>query len=264
VPKKADKWAVITGASGGIGRELAEACAQDSYNVLLTARDEKGLRDVARHLETTYKIKTLTLTADLSKSGQAEKLHQLARQRKLTVSVLVNNAGFGDFGAFEAADWTRLQAMIELNMTALTRLAQLFGADMVKRKQGRVLNVASTAAFLPGPYMAVYYASKAYVLSLSQALSEEWKRSGVTVTALCPGPTQTGFAAASRANKNPLFLGKLPSAKEVAAFGYKAMIKGKPVAIHGLRNRATIFSSRLMSRRLQTRLVARAQRNKQS
>jgi short-subunit dehydrogenase len=255
-----NSWAVITGANGGIGQALAHQCAKHGYSVVLAGREDKALRAVARQLNSQYSVKTLVVTGDLSSAATARKLYATVKQRKCQVEILINNAGFGDYGRFESTNPEVTESMIEVNIAALTTLTRLFGPDMLKQKHGRIMNVASTAAFLPGPYMAVYYATKAYVLSFSQALSQEWKGTGVTVTALCPGPTKTGFATASHATQSSLFRGKLPTPDAVADYGFKAMQRGKPVAIHGFGNKVVIQLSRVMSRRLQRRLVARAQK----
>lgn len=256
---KPAKWAVITGASSGIGLAIATACAQDGYSILLAGRDAEKLQEAARHIETEYHVNTLVHMCDLSSVTAAKQLYEYARRQNIGVEILVNNAGFGDYGRFETADVAVLQSMVGVNVSALTSLTRLFAPDLMKRQRAYVMNVASTAAFLPGPYMAVYYATKAYVLSLSQALAEEWRGSGVSVTALCPGPTRTGFAASSHAENTALFRGKLPTAETVAQYGYAAMLRGKPIAVHGIRNKLTTQATRLLPRSLQRRLVARVQ-----
>ncbi|MBP7807219.1 SDR family oxidoreductase [Candidatus Saccharibacteria bacterium] len=255
-----NSWAVITGASGGIGRALAHECAQDGYNVVLAGRGEQDLRKLAREIEKKHGVKNLVFSGDLSDEHTPKKLYQLTQQRKCNVEILINNAGFGDYGPFAKSQQVVATDMIAVNIAALTVLARLFGAYMVERKSGRIMNVASTAAFLPGPYMAVYYATKAYVLSLSQALSQEWQGSGVTATALCPGPTKTGFAKTSNASKAGIFSGKLPTAEEVARFGFVAMKRGRRVAVHGRRNKLATQLTRILPRRWQAAIVARVQR----
>ena len=255
-----NSWAVITGASGGIGRALAHECAQDGYHVVLAGRGEQDLRKLAREIEKKHSVKSLVFGGDLSDAHTPKKLYQLTQQRKCNVEVLINNAGFGDYGPFAKSQQAVATDMIAVNVGALTALARLLGAGMVEQKSGRMMNVASTAAFLPGPYMAVYYATKAYVLSFSQALSQEWQGSGVTVTALCPGPTKTGFARASNATNAGIFRGKLPTAEEVAYFGYRSMMRGKRVAVHGWRNKLAMQLTRFLPRRWQAAIVARAER----
>jgi uncharacterized protein len=176
------------------------------------------------------------------------------------VDVLVNNAGFGDFGAFGQSDLQRQLAMIDLNVRALTELTHHYLAGMLERGEGRILNVASTASFQPGPLMAVYYATKAYVLSFSEALSEETRGTGVSVTALCPGPTASGFQPAAGLEHSKLLAGrKLPSSATVAAAGYAAMKRGKPVVISGLKNRVVAASIRVTPRPVVRRIVHKIQ-----
>jgi uncharacterized protein len=160
----------------------------------------------------------------------------------------VNNAGFGDYGYFHEIDIEKEKQMIDLNIRTLTELTYLFGKDMVERKRGKILNVASTAAFQPGPFMAAYFATKHYVLAFSEAIAEEWASFGVKVTALCPGPTESGFSVAASATENQMFAKKLPSAREVAEYGYRSLISGKRVAIHGKMNNFLAFIVRFTPR----------------
>lgn len=254
------KWALVTGASGGIGRALCHEIAADGVNIILVARDQAELQKVASNLEDKFKIKTIVITSDLSQDGAPAKLLTAVNKYNVQVDYLVNNAGFGGYGAFSATDLVSEKAMINLNITALTELCKLFLPAMAERGSGRILNVASTAAFLPGPYMAVYFATKAYVLHFSEAINEELQGSGVTVTALCPGPTATHFAATASASNTSIFRGKLPTATSVAEFGYRAMKAGRPVAVHRLRNRLMVVIIRFVPRGVLTRFVGKAQR----
>ena len=239
--------ALITGASNGIGLELAHQCAQNKINVLLVARDQHALDIVAQKIIEKYGVQAKTIAMDLSERDAADRLYKKVTEMQWGIDYLINDAGFGDFGIFAEADWKKQEAMIALNITTLTHLCRLFLPGMISRKQGKVLNLASIAAFLPGPFMSVYYATKAYVLSFSQALNNELKGTGVTVTALCPGPTQTNFEHAANAGASNLFKRKLPSADEVAHYGFQAMMKGRSVAIHGVQNKVLIFMTRLVS-----------------
>jgi uncharacterized protein len=242
--------AIVTGASSGIGLELARLLAKDGHDVVLVARSETKLRDLADELGP----KTRIVTADLSKPEAAATIVAQVPE----ADVLVNNAGIGDFGPFAEADLAKTLGMIQLNITSLTELTHRYLPGMVQRGNGRIMNVASTAAFQPGPLMAVYYATKAYVLSFSEAIFEELRGSGVTVTALCPGPTESGFQAGAEMEASRLVRDKkLPTSLDVATFGHAAMLKGDPVAVHGLRNKALASSVRFTPRPVIRRLVHR-------
>lgn len=243
-------YAVVTGASSGIGLEFAKLLARDGYDLLLAARGEKALQQVARELAQEFDVSVDYVALDLSNPGSADTLWKKTAGR--SVNVLINNAGFGDYAAVIDANWQTLEPMIDLNIKALTRLSQLAATKMVKQGNGHILNLASMAAFFPGANMATYYATKAYVLSFSEALSVELKKSGVTVTALCPGPTATHFQKTAHAENISIFRGTLPSAESVASYGYKAMQRGKVVAVPGLRNKlqASIVLPRSWKRNL--------------
>ncbi len=245
--------ALITGASSGIGLEIARVLAPD-HDLVLVARSAAKLDALATELGGARVI-----AADLSDPSAVAKI----AAEIADVDVLVNNAGVGDFGAFAEADADRTIAMIQLNVTSLTALSRVYLPGMLARGSGRVLNVASTASFQPGPLMAVYYATKAYVLSFSEALTEETRGSGVTVTALCPGPTASGFQAAADMELSPLVANKkLPTAAEVAAFGVKAMEKGDAVAVPGLLNKVMAAAVRATPRPVMRRLVHKLQATK--
>ena len=245
--------ALVTGASGGIGLEIARVLAPD-HDLVLVARSAAKLESIAAELGGARAI-----AADLSDLSAVAKIAAEVPD----VDVLVNNAGVGDFGPFAEADPDRTIAMIQLNVTALTALTRQYLPAMVERGSGHVLNVASTASFQPGPLMAVYYATKSYVLSFTEAIAEEVRGSGVTVTALCPGPTSSGFQAAADMELSPLVANrKLPSAAEVAAYGVKAMRSGDVVAVPGLMNKVMAGSVRLVPRPVMRRLVRRMQDTK--
>ncbi|MBA3287041.1 MAG: SDR family oxidoreductase [Acidimicrobiia bacterium] len=243
--------ALVTGASSGIGLELTRLLAADGKRVVLAARSTSALEQLAASLPDAVAV-----TADLSTPAGVAALVETVPD----VDVLVNNAGVGDFGAFVEADPDRTMAMIQLNVAALTQLTRRYLPAMVERGSGKVLNVASTAAFQPGPLMAVYYATKAYVLSFSEALAEELRGSGVTVTALCPGPTASGFQDAANLGESRLVKERhLPSAADVAASGYRAMQRGDVVHVTGLRNKVLAASVRFTPRPVMRRLVHRLQ-----
>ncbi len=244
-----DKTVLITGASSGIGLELAKIFAKEKNNLLLVARSESKLKELAGELQQQYGITAHVFAKDLSDYNSSKEVFDYCEQNSLQVDYLVNNAGFGDFGFFVESNWEKQLQMINLNITTLTYLTRLFLPGMVQRKYGKILNVASTAAFQPGPTMSVYYASKAYVLHFSEAISNELQGTGVTVTALCPGATESGFQAAAALEESKMVKGKkLPSSEEIAAFGYKHFMKGTRVAIPGLMNNVMVASVRFSPR----------------
>jgi short-subunit dehydrogenase len=244
-----NKTALITGATSGIGYELAYIHANQGGNVVLVARSKDKLEQIKKDLENKYKIDVYIIEKDLSIKDSAKDVFDELIKNNITIDYLINNAGFGDYGFFNDSDWGKLERMINLNITALTQLTKLFLKDMIKRRDGKIMNVASTAAFQSGPTMAVYYATKAYVLSFSEAINNEVKNSGVTVTTLCPGATQSGFQEAASLQESRLVKGrKLPTSKEVAEYGYNAMLKGKSVAIHGIVNYLMANSVRFFPR----------------
>lgn len=250
---------LITGASGGIGAALARQAAGRGHNLVLVGRDKKRLNSFADEVRVAYGVTTTAIVADLSVAGSVATLLAGLKKKRLNIDILINNAGFGLSGAFADQDQQRQRDMIGVNITAVTELTRALLPDMIKRKQGRVLNVASTAAFLPGPYMAEYYATKAYVLSLTRALSEELRGSGVTVTALCPGPTATEFAATAKVGGSKLFSRPM-SATDVAAQGFAALMACKPVIVTGVNNQLTTWIPRFLPSSLMARIVAEAQK----
>ena len=243
--------ALITGASSGIGLELARVFASRGVHLVLSARSEDKLRTLADELSKAHAIQAEVVICDLSKQGAVQALFDAIAKKDLAIDYLVNNAGFGVYGMFQETEWAAEAAMLQVNIAALTELTKLFVPHFVKKGSGRIMNVASTAAFQPGPMMAVYFASKAYVLSFSEALANELGGSGVTVTALCPGATATGFQSAAGATGSRLFETRtLPTGADVAQYGYRAMMRGKRVAVHGLLNRILAQSNRFAPRSL--------------
>jgi short-subunit dehydrogenase len=246
-----ENTALITGASNGIGLELAKIFASKGSNLVLVARSKSKLDDLKSELESKYKVNVLVIAKDLSAANSAQEVYEETTQKGIRIEYLINNAGFGDFGMFAETDWNKELQMINLNITTLTQFTKLYLQDMLKRRSGRIMNVASTAAFQSGPTMAIYCATKAYVLSFSEAISNEVSDKGVTVTALCPGATESGFQAAAAMDESELFKGKkLPTSKEVAEYGYQSMMKGKTVAIHGMMNYIMANSVRFTPRAL--------------
>lgn len=232
------KVALITGASAGLGEQFAQLFARDGHDVILVARTAARLEALASKLEQEHKVKAHVLAADLSRPEEPQRIFNEVRSRQLEVEFLVNNAGFGTNSPFLDLELTREAEMVEVNCTALLKLTHLFARPMRERRSGRILNMASTAGFQPGPFMATYYATKAFVLSFSEALSHELNGTGVTVTCHCPGATHTEFATRAGNDKSRLFQrsGGIAKASDVAGDAYAAMMKGRVLAIHGFLN----------------------------
>ncbi len=248
------KTALVTGASLGIGLELARLAAKDHGRVILVARSEAKLATLAKELAAAHGTEVHVIAADLSLPGAADRLYNDVVALGLAVDTLVNNAGVGQYGRFLEVDAAADARMLQLNMVALTELTRLFARDMTRTGGGRILNIASTAAFQPGPLMSTYYASKAFVLSFSEALANELKDQGVTVTALCPGPTRSGFQDQAQMQGSRLLrLGMMESAA-VAAIGYRGMLRGKTVVVAGASNAFLVQSLRFMPRCLVTKV----------
>lgn len=254
--------ALITGASAGIGEELARVFAAHSHDVVLVARRRDALEALAGQLEGKHGITATVVVDDLGDPEAPKRIFAAIRDARIEIDVLVNNAGFGLGGEFSETPIDREMAMIQVNITSLMQLTKLFVAPMLKKRAGYVMNVASTAAFFPGPMMSVYYATKAFVLSFSQALSEELTPSGITVSCLCPGPTETEFAEVAQVKKAKLFAADVADAREVAEFGYRAMMGGWRVAIPGARNKFLVQAQRFVPRRLITRAVKKLQESR--
>jgi short-subunit dehydrogenase len=252
--------ALITGASNGIGLELAKVHASKGGDLVLVARNKSKLDELKAELERQFKVSVYTIGKDLSVNNSAQEVYDETTKQNIQIDYLINNAGFGDFGIFVETEWNKELKMINLNITTLTQFTKLYLQDMVKRGSGKIMNVASTAAFQSGPTMAVYYATKAYVLNFSEAVDNEVSDKGVTVTTLCPGATESGFQSAAAMEESNLVKGKkLPTAKEVAEYGYASMIKGKTVAIHGMINWIMANSVRFIPRSLVVKLTRKIQ-----
>lgn len=241
--------ALITGASTGIGYEMAKIFAARGYDLVVVARTAKNLKELHDHLSPLVKVTYIPL--DLSQPKAALTLFNKTKKAKLEIDVLVNNAGFGTSGDFVDLELKRELQEIDLNVRVLTELCHLYGAEMAKRKKGKILNVASTAAFQPGPWMSVYYATKAYVLHFSEGLAEELRPRGVQVSVLCPGATVTEFAGTAGVQKSKLFKSKIlrpATAEAVAIYGVNKFLKGKLLIIHGAVNKFLAFGNRFTAR----------------
>lgn len=241
---------LITGASSGIGYELAQVCAAKGHDLVLIARREDRLLTLKAELEPAYGVRVWTYRGDLTGAETREQFFTWTQGQSIAPYALVNNAGFGALAAYAESNWDQQNAMLQLNVVALSHLTRLYLPGMIERGQGRILNVASIAAFLPGSYMAVYYASKAYVLSFTEAIATELEGTGVTATTLCPGPTESEFQERAAMQAVKAFDPKsLPTAAEVARYGYQAMEKGQRIAIPGGKNKLLTLVTRLLPRK---------------
>lgn len=256
---RASGAALITGASGGIGEELARLFAADGHDLVLVARSEGKLRALAEELSVAHNVAARVLASDLSRPEAPREIFDELRENSIDVEFLINNAGFGSYGLFAETDARTELDLLQVNVVALTHLTKLFLPPMIAHRRGRIMNVASTAAFQPGPLMAVYYASKAYVLSFSEALANETQGTGVTVTALCPGPTHTGFVAAAGMGESKLFERGAMEARPVAEAGYRALMRGERVEIPGFMNRLVANTVAFFPRRTVTSTVRNIQ-----
>jgi short-subunit dehydrogenase len=254
-PDTSRSTALITGASSGIGLALARQFANAGYQLVLVARDAARLDASALELGMQVSVPIIVIAKDLAQPGACAELAEELENRDIPITVLVNNAGVGIYGEFAGCDPAAASALIALNISAVTTLTRLLLPAMAARRHGRILNVASTAAFQPGPLMAVYFASKAYVLSFSEAIQAELAGSGVTVTCLCPGPTATGFADRARMGSSKLFQRGVMDSESVAAAGFRACIAGRSLVVPGLLNKLQVASLRLAPRWLVPRVV---------
>lgn len=237
---------LITGATGGLGRELALLFANDDHDLLLTARHADQLAELQAELTKQFHVHVTSVVLDLSDTEAAEKLFRYAQEKGIVIDTLVNCAGFGDWADFMHEDRRKLNAMMQVNMVTLAKLMRLFGEGMVSRHDGRILNIASVAATIPGPYMAAYYASKAFVRSLSVAVAHEVRGTGLTVTCICPGPISTGFEKAAAMQGRNFFMMVRPSTpKAIAQFAYHKMQLGRALGYAGAFAKGVAFATRL-------------------
>ena len=248
------KWALVTGASAGIGSAFAEELALGGTNLVLTARRKDRLDDLAGRLAATYKVRTEVFTADLADPSAPEKIFAFAKEKGIEIDLLINNAGFGRYGEFPSVERQRLLDMIQVNCSAVVHLTHLFAQGMVARRRGDILILASTASFQAVPYISTYAATKAFDLLFAEGLAEELKPYGIRVCALCPGSTESEFHAVSGQEK---FQRRMETAKKVAHTGLKALAAGKSYVISGLGNYLGAHGERLVPRRFVTRTAAR-------
>ena len=252
-------YTLVSGASSGIGLELAKLFAEQKKDLILVARSKEELNKLAEELRKKHDISVEVIVKDLSVVGSAQELFDEVQAKNVEVETIINNAGFGDYGKFAETSLQKERAMMQLNMITLTELCKLFVQPMVEKKQGTIVNVASTAAFQPGPLMAVYFATKAYVLHFSEAIQNELQDSGVHVMALCPGPTRSGFQEAADMEASSLVQGKIPTAKDVAEFAMAQLEKKKVVAVHGWKNKLLVFLNRTATRNIVVNIVRKLQ-----
>lgn len=254
------RTALVTGASGGIGEELAKVFAAHGFDLVLVARTEEKLIALGEGLSAQHDIRCISIPADLALPESSAEVVEYLAKLEIDVDVLVNNAGFAAYGKFQEIDLGEQLRMIRVNIAALTELTHRLLPGMLARRRGKVLNLASTAAFLPGPLMTTYYATKAYVLSLSEALNSELAGTGVTVTALCPGPTSTGFQSRAQMEESRLVRGReIMDVGTVALAAYTGLMRGQPVIVPGASNWLTTIMPRVLPRRLVPGIVKRAQ-----
>ena len=249
--------ALITGASAGLGRDFARLFASDGHDLVLVARRRDRLDDLGAELEHTHGIKAHVLPADLGNPDAPQRIVDHLQESGIEIEFLVNNAGFGSSGAFAELDTRRELEMIAVNVAALTHLTRLVLPAMIARGHGRILNIGSTAGFQAGPFMATYYATKAYVNHFSEALAHELAGTGVTVTVSCPGATVTEFGAIAGNDKSQLFASGAATSEEVSREAYQAMMKGKRMIVHGARNRVLVQALRMAPRRVVHSIAAK-------
>jgi short-subunit dehydrogenase len=252
------QWALVTGASAGIGQEFARVLAGRHYHLVLTARREDRLRDLQKELREKFGIAVEIFVCDLTRPEAAREIFQWTKTRGIEIDVLINDAGFGDVGEFFQSNYQTITNMVQVNIMALMQLTRLFLEGMKIRNRGHVLNVGSMAGFVPGPLMSVYFATKAFVLSLSEAVAHELKDTAVRVTVLCPGPVKSEFQKVAY-GEDPQVTARrmIPSSAEVARLGYEAMMRGEALAIPGLGNKVLPFLLRLTPRKVVPHFVRR-------
>ncbi|UII57737.1 SDR family oxidoreductase [Cytobacillus spongiae] len=253
---------LITGASGGIGEQFAEKFAREGYDIIASARSYDKLILLKNRLEKTYHIKVHIFAKDLSIADEIDALYEDIQSMNIRVDVLINNAGFGLYGEFLETDLSQELNMIDLNIRSLTHLTKLVLRDMVKHNEGKILNVASTAAFQPGPLMAVYYATKAYVLSFTEAINNELNNTNITVSALCPGPTATGFSDRADLAQSKLFQAGVMDVETVVNIGYEQLFNKQTVIIPGFKNKLLANSIRFVPRKIVPSIVRNVQGKK--
>lgn len=251
---------LITGASSGLGYQFAQVFARNHFALVLVARSENKLNELARQINQDFGVSTKTIIKDLSIPSSSEEICSELNQAGIEIDILVNNAGFATYGFFTATNLSDELQMMQLNIVTLTHLTKLMLPGMKQRRRGKILNIASTAAFQPGPLMAVYYASKAYVLSFSEAIANELKGTGITVSVLCPGPTESGFQKRASMEQSKLVNNQnLMTVETVAQIGYQGLMSNRTIIVPGIKNKLLVFSVRFLPRNLVTQVVRNMQ-----
>ena len=241
-------YVLITGTTSGLGREFARIFAQNGYNIVAVARNEVLLQQQKQELERQFGVEMVYIVKDLSAEDSAQEVYDEIKYKGINIDILINNAGFGSFGRYVDVDWQRQKGLASVNMLAVMQLSYLFGKDMDRRGEGKIVNIASIASFQAGPYMAMYYASKAFVRSFSEALHEEMKSSGVLVTAICPGPVATNFEKNAQMINSAMFTRlRVYTPEVVAARSYRAIMNNKAVYVVGWQNKLLVFLTRFCS-----------------
>lgn len=258
--KNRNKTVLITGASKGIGYELAKLFAADGYDLVLIARSKELLYEIKENFETEYKSEVLVIVKDLSLPDSALEIYNETQKREIEIDILINNAGIGEFGHFADLEFEKVRQIVQLNMIAVTELTSLYLKEMTKRRSGKIMNVSSLAAFQPGPWMSLYYASKAYIQSLSEAIAVELEGTGVTMTVLCPGPTKSDFQKQVGSEDSALVrLNLMSSSEEVAKHAYKDLDNGKMISIPGVLNNGIAFLAKIFPSKAGARIVRNLQ-----
>ena len=251
-------YVLITGTTSGLGREFARIFAQNGYNIVAVARNEILLQQQKQELERHFGIEMVYVVKDLSTENSAQEVYDEIKHKGINIDILINNAGFGSFGRYIDVDWQRQKGLASVNMLAVMQLSYLFGKDMDRRGRGKIVNIASIASFQAGPYMAMYYASKAFVRSFSEALHEEMKSSGVSVTAICPGPVATNFERNAQMINSAMFTRlRVYTPEVVAAKSYRAIMNNKAVYVVGWPNKLLVFLTRFCSLKLSRVLASK-------
>ena len=251
-------YVLITGTTSGLGREFARLFAKNGYNIVAVARNEALLQQQKQELERHFGVEMVYIVKDLSAENSAQEVYDEIKHKGINIDILINNAGFGSFGRYIDVDWQRQKGLASVNMLAVMQLSYLFGKDMDHRGRGKIVNIASIASFQAGPYMAMYYASKAFVRSFSEALHEEMKSSGVSVTAICPGPVATNFERNAHMINSAMFTRlRVYTPEVVAAKSYRAIMNNKAVYVVGWPNKLLVFLTRFCSLKFSRALASK-------